>query len=712
VLALQADSVYPLYARTEETLALQRQSFRCPTLRIPAPLVCRGNNFWPLNHQTTDFLQPLISEPLSDLAGHEGKIYVAAASTGMGKTQAAYDLGKQMCTIFIWVSPTQDVSLPFRRLQHFWAGASEDRAQQLLDALVMAYLFVGMRIFSHAVKKCQDDMIAHEEHSRVARRVTVAMFRDSRADHCVDQVFNALIGCMDASTADVRELLDVRCLQTLRRDAGMADEKMLVCVDEAQKLLSFETDKPKSKLMLHAFTASLERVRAKAMPFAILLTGTDQSLVDCVHPASDVGGTVEMLGPWTMLTRDRMKRELQHLWSIDDAVFADEKVDAALGRLEGRPYWFGRGVLLQLYDDLQAQKLSKGITRDALLEAMKTGEESVRSYISALYRAWLHQKSVDSVRHELVMYTLQNQGKSWGSGIPSLTGTFVKYGVIPEASVATTQTAWAHCGMEPLSWDMLFAKMLGPELRDAVNATIRESPPHPPARIAPLSMSTLAVFLTNVFNNNGECTLLSMFAGMEVAGLGKCGLWTVSIKSLRYVILASDRLRIFARSLDSRDSTESEDESALLAMTRVRTSLNRSGGVETMFYNKDRGILGPQIVFAARDQEGIEHVVAVYCSSIPYESLHEALDQVSPHSLHLREYRERAQDMVASHPWLLQQWVRVVVCNKAIGDDLRSWISKTAGYGESPIVMAKLRHTSPEKTSKRLRLDEEVRQRL
>lgn len=658
-----------MYANPMDTLLQQQTQYRCPGLRIPLPMLRNES----LDHHLLDFKHPLWRGTLSPSDGQEGSVYVSAASTGMGKTQIAYDLGREsMCTIFVRATdsaPTQAFSR-LRTLLESEPTVSAAHGNRLATWLVSAYVLVALRVYLYVAVTLSNAERPDAVH--VARRVMLAAFRNGVSDRAVDALFQALVRVDSDVFNWMYRLVD------LRRHKLLREQKLLVCLDEAQWLMQFgqrvfssENGMPRSAL--RAVADSFISLSNALTSLSLLVCGTQFSLTSCDEVRSRNRGGMIMLPLTTLLNVGRMREELQHIWTIPDELFDDAEVHAKLERLSGRPYLFGLGVLLPIFTLTVEGGISGQFTRAHLLTALDRGYDRVTSYLSSMLSSFLADARPDTERRRrLFAYVLMSHGEAWTTIDKSFVGTFMQSGIIPEAALTSDRSQWATRVVEPLSWSILFDKLANLNVREAMRMMLPE--------VAPTGIEghvfALIVALRLLWNAeqsrkrardaNARVTLSELFAGYATAGLGVCGSWTVSVR--------------FGRSLTN-------DPYATYLHALVSET-----GMNSIWYELPNTAAGPDLVFSALDSAGQPRVVAVQCKHVKSEALERAIKTLHPARQYNAFGAQKLQfnDIVERTPWLGQRWVRVVATNRPAHPKLLEWFDTRGAEQPSPLVFLSL----------------------
>jgi hypothetical protein len=269
---------------------------------------------------------------------------------------------------------------------------------------------------------------------------------------------------------------------------------------------------------------------------------------------------------------------------------------------------------------------------------------------------------------------LMSHGEAWSRTSESLQGSFIESGVGPEAALADNKTKWASQAVEPLSWRILFEKLLDFDVNRLTAMMLPERPMpgsegHVFELLVALKLLWNAERTRKASPHSASLLLRDLFAGFNVAGLGVCGTWTVSIVYGRNMIATGCESFLHALLSDAE--------------------------LNSLWYNIQHTAAGPDLVFVAQDGSGDRHLVAVQCKNATSDNLSDALKSLHPADQYRGaegDVQQLYQTLAVQHPWTCKQWVRIVATNRGMSMPLQTWLNKDAAAQSSPIVVASLAH--------------------
>jgi hypothetical protein len=329
-------------------------------------------------------------------------IFVAAATSGVGKTRLAYSTGKFLTMVLIRVAGTPELGQPLTAPWMFLLDklnplhVRRDAADGNQELSEEALLYVKLLICCYV-----DATVSALEHGKsismdrsTLRELALRFNRNGTGEGIVTKLFESK--CIELLDNDNTLISKKVAISTYRGniDTRFADafdstkELLLICFDEVQELLTRlprlfirETkflstgiiDDRAPRDLFYGVACAMRSHTNRCPNWIMFMAGTHLS-ISKISVEDGVSGSLlrnrieEVIIMSNLLKSCDMKKMIQHYWDIADSVFTEEVIEA-LDCYRGRPYFFMEGVFPHI---VEATRNEDNLTSEKLIRVLKS----------------------------------------------------------------------------------------------------------------------------------------------------------------------------------------------------------------------------------------------------------------------------------------------------------------------------------------------------
>jgi hypothetical protein len=374
--------------------------------------------------KTYEKIRLSLSRPIQDR-----NMFVAVASSGVGKTHSAYTLGHKcfLSVIRIGVSDNlftggaQMFSLPWsvfrNKLEQLLRVHTEDvflrarTAYLLLNILVSSYFFASLAVIQYG----KDQGLSIE----LIRLLLLRFFRNGISDEIIADIYQSYLEKLDCndfsniytdlskfnSMKDYEDKISCELRSKSQELMKQFQERpfMVFAFDEVQILLDKHPklfiqneeylkdrenqNNPNSvsfnhyRSLFYGFTCLCQEFLSQNS-IGIYFMGTDFSIskLDKLNCMSLCRANLKKVNVNSYFSRNDMVALLERYFDFPENFFQDNEVNALLNSFSGRPYYFANFV----FDGMTAQKFlnsEKKVVKSLFLDFLKESLEELQEYI-------------------------------------------------------------------------------------------------------------------------------------------------------------------------------------------------------------------------------------------------------------------------------------------------------------------------------------------